>query len=34
MDPIGLAFLGLIMLLLIAAIVVPQLQNRDKNEQS
>jgi hypothetical protein len=30
MDPIGLVFLGLITLLLIAAIVVPQIQNRQK----
>ncbi len=28
MDPIGLAFLALILLLVLAAIVVPQLQNR------
>ena len=34
MDPIGLVFLGLIVLLLIAAIVVPQFQDRNNNEQS
>ena len=29
MDPIGLVFLGLILLLLVVAIIVPQLQNRN-----
>lgn len=29
MDPIGLLFLGLIMLLIIVAIVAPQMQNRE-----
>ena len=30
MDPIGLIFLGLTLLLVVVAIVVPQLQNRQK----
>jgi hypothetical protein len=30
MDPIGLFFLGLTLLLVVVAIVVPQLQNRQK----
>jgi hypothetical protein len=30
MDPIGLIFLGLSLLLVVAAIIVPQLQNRQK----
>lgn len=30
MDPIGQVFLGLILLLVVAAIVVPQVQNRQK----
>lgn len=30
MDPIGLVFLGLILLLIVAAIVLPQIQNRQK----
>jgi hypothetical protein len=35
MDPIGLVFLGLILLLIVVAIVVPQVQNRStNNEQS
>lgn len=34
MDPIGLVFLGLMTLLMIIAIVVPQIQNRNNNEQS
>lgn len=34
MDPIGLLFLGLITVLLIAAIVVPQLQKSEDSEQS
>lgn len=35
MDPIGLVFLGLILLLIVVAIVVPQVQNRGtNNEQS
>jgi hypothetical protein len=28
MDPIGLAVLGIIILLILAAIIVPQIQNR------
>ena len=28
MDPIGLVFLGLILLLVLVAIIVPQMQNR------
>ena len=34
MDPIGLVFLGLMTILLIAAIIVPQMQNRNNDEQS
>lgn len=34
MDPIGLTFLGLTVLLILIAIIVPQIQNRNKNEQS
>ncbi|VAW42904.1 hypothetical protein MNBD_CHLOROFLEXI01-2204 [hydrothermal vent metagenome] len=34
MDPIALIFLGLTFLLLLAAIIIPQMQNRKKNEES
>jgi type II secretory pathway component PulF len=34
MDPIALIFLGLTFLLLLAAIIIPQMQNRNKNKGS
>jgi hypothetical protein len=34
MDPIGLIFIGLTFLLMLAAIIIPQMQNRKENEES
>mgnify|MGYP006908255200 FL=1 len=34
MDPIGLLFLGLIVLLILVAVIVPQMQNGGDSEQS
>lgn len=33
MDPIGLIFMGITLLLVFAAIVLPQLEQRRKNDQ-
>ncbi len=34
MDPIALVFIGLTFLLLLAAVIIPQMQNRKNSEES